>query len=135
MEIGRTENTLNQYKANVEKAQENNLVRDTDNNGVLATQKNPDAIGLVTASLKAPVDDFATTAQKTRVAMEEALEKLAEADKAQVQMHVNGQTGQLIARIVSLEDGRLIREIPPEQIMEHYAGLSTRKGGLLNRKI
>ena len=135
MEIGRSENTLHQFKAKVEKAQENNIARDTDTNGVIATNSNPDANGLVAPSLKAPADDFVTTAQKTRIAMEDALQKLAEANNAKVQMHVNSQTGALVARIVSREDGRLLREIPPEQIMEHYTGLSARKGGLLDRKV
>lgn len=128
-------NVTGQVRMKVEAAQERNLISSPDTNGVLKTEGPVDATGVASHKVKPPVDDFQASVGKTRRAMEEALQKVADQQKALVKMHVNRNTGQLVARIVGREDGRLIREMPPEKLMEHFAYLAEKKGGLLDHKV
>ncbi len=52
-----------------------------------------------------------------------------------LKIQVHSGTGRTIVRVISKEDGRTIREIPPEQLLNLAARMEEMIGGLFDEKV
>jgi flagellar protein FlaG len=65
----------------------------------------------------------------------EALEDYAKSMKRDLKIQVHGPTGNIIVKVISEKDGRVIREIPPEEWLNLAAKMEDMAGVLLNKMI
>jgi flagellar protein FlaG len=70
------------------------------------------------------IDDIARTLQ--------ALKDYIESNKTSLDISVDQRTDMIVVKIISGEDGRVIREIPSEEIIEHAATMKRIKGILFD---
>ena len=52
-----------------------------------------------------------------------------------LQFATDGTTGRTIIRVVDSESGELIRQIPPEEVLDFLQNLSHTKGSILSRSL
>jgi flagellar protein FlaG len=62
-----------------------------------------------------------------------AIENYTRLSQPDIRVEIHQGTGQIMAKVVSSEDGRVIREIPPKEILDLQARIKRKVGGLLNR--
>ena len=79
-------------------------------------------------------------AQKVHKTTQEKIQKIAEAMDSYVssiqrelQIQVHGKTGNIMVKVISKEDGKTIREIPPEELLNLAARMEELSGVLFNR--
>lgn len=72
--------------------------------------------------------------QKTEVMPEQALKKEDSNDKRLV-FSINEKTNQIIAKIVDISTDEVIREIPPEKIVEMIADMCERAGIFIDKRL
>lgn len=65
----------------------------------------------------------------------EALEDYAKSMKRNLKIQVHGPTGNIMVKVISEKDGRVIREIPPEEWLNLAAKMKDMAGVLLNKMI
>jgi len=64
-----------------------------------------------------------------------AIENYTRPSQPDIRVEIHQGTGQIMAKVVSSEDGRVIREIPPKEILDLQARIQRKVGGLLNKMI
>jgi len=65
----------------------------------------------------------------------EALEDYAKSLRRDLKIQVHGPTGNIMVKVISEKDGRVIREIPPEEWLNLAAKMKDIAGVLLNKMI
>jgi len=65
----------------------------------------------------------------------QALEDYAKSMKRNLKIQVHGPTGNIMVKVISEQDGRVIREIPPEEWLNLAAKMEDMAGKLLNKMI
>gem|GEM_PF-4154423 len=73
------------------------------------------------------IEDIARTLQ--------ALKNYIESNRTSLDISVDRRTDMMVVKIISKEDGRVIREIPSEEIIEHAATMKRLKGLLFEKKV
>ena len=64
-----------------------------------------------------------------------ALEDYAKSMRRDLKIRVHGPTGNIMVKVISEKDGRVIREIPPEEWLNMAAKMKDMAGVLLNKMI
>ncbi len=76
--------------------------------------------------------------QETREKVEKIGEIMDDYDRSSqrsLSIQVDGNTGDTIVKVISKEDGRIIREIPPEEMRNLVAKMEATTGLLFDRKV
>ncbi len=64
-----------------------------------------------------------------------SLKEYIESNKTTLDISVDQRTNILVVKIISTEDGRVIREIPSEEIIKHAATMKRLEGILFDRNV
>jgi flagellar protein FlaG len=67
--------------------------------------------------------------------IKDVIDNYMRASQTELNLHVHEETGQLIAEVISREDGRVVQTLPPKEILDMYATIKREVGGKINRKI
>ncbi|RPI76095.1 MAG: flagellar protein FlaG [Desulfobacteraceae bacterium] len=87
-----------------------------------------------TESRADPRDDNRTEHEKiTQVA--EAMDNYLKSTQTNLQIQVFQKTGDVIVRVISEDDGKVIREIPPEEMLNLAAKMEEMVGTLFNESV
>lgn len=85
---------------------------------------------------------FQTSFDKIERESREKVERIAQvmddyvkSSQRSLKIQVHSGTGQTIVRVISKEDGRTIREIPPEQVLNLAAKMEEMMGFLFDEKV
>jgi uncharacterized FlaG/YvyC family protein len=65
----------------------------------------------------------------------QALRSLAEAARSSLKFHIDGDTGQVMVQVIANEDGRVIREIPCEALLDLEARIDGMTGVLFSKDV
>jgi uncharacterized FlaG/YvyC family protein len=65
----------------------------------------------------------------------QALRSFAEASRSSLKFHVNEATGQVVVEVIAEEDGRVIRQIPPEAHPDLEARIDQMTGVLFSKRV
>ena len=65
----------------------------------------------------------------------EAMENYVQSIQTNLKIQVRNETGDIIVKVISKEDGKLIRQIPPEQLLDLAAAMESMTGVLFNENI
>ena len=65
----------------------------------------------------------------------QALEDYAKSMKRNLKIQIHGPTGNIMVKVISEKDGRVIREIPPEEWLNLAAKMEDMAGKMLNKMI
>jgi flagellar protein FlaG len=88
-----------------------------------------------------PVPDKPATTEvneKTRAKIEQIakfMDDYVRSSQRSLSIQVDGNTGRTVVRVISKEDGRTIREIPPEEVLNLAAKMEEMIGLLFDRKV
>lgn len=92
-----------------------------------------------TAPLKAKLAEMADrVAQETMEKVEkigEFMDAYVRSSQTSLNIRVDGNTGRTIVKVISKEDGRIIREIPPEEVLAMAARMKEMAGLLFDKKV
>jgi flagellar protein FlaG len=80
---------------------------------------------------------FEEIEKKSRESMERTIETLknfVESHNNSLKFQVHQGTGDIVIKVISEKDGRVIREIPPEKLHDLIANLEDFSGALFNKK-
>ncbi len=62
----------------------------------------------------------------------EAMDNYVRSVKRELKIQVHGETGKIMIKVISQDDGRVIREIPPKELLDLAARMDEMTGTLLN---
>ncbi|PKN68159.1 MAG: hypothetical protein CVU57_00615 [Deltaproteobacteria bacterium HGW-Deltaproteobacteria-15] len=86
--------------------------------------------------------EFQESFDKIEKASREKVERIAQvmddylrSSQRSLKIQVDSQTGETIVRVISAEDGKTIREIPPEQMRNLAAKMEEMMGFLFDEKV
>ena len=65
----------------------------------------------------------------------QALRSLAEAARSSLKFHTDEATGQVVVEVIAEEDGRVVREIPSEALLDLEASIDKMNGVLFSREV
>jgi flagellar protein FlaG len=65
----------------------------------------------------------------------QALRSLAEAARSSLKFHVHEDTGQIFVQVIAKEDGRVIREIPSEALLDLETRIDDMTGVLFSKGV
>ena len=88
-----------------------------------------------TANLKESIKKVRESSEATVKRTAEALEDYAKSMKRDLKIQIHGPTGDIMVKVISEKDGRVIREIPPEEWLNLAAKMKDMAGVLLNKMI
>ena len=74
-----------------------------------------------------------TNAKINRIA--EAMDKYVRSVKRELKIQVHGETGDIIVKVISQDNGKVIREIPPRELLDLAARMDEMTGTLLNQNV
>ncbi|MDY6905412.1 MAG: flagellar protein FlaG [Thermodesulfobacteriota bacterium] len=100
------------------------------------TNGQQDGLKIVEASQKKNGPKHGETGQLTRhlEQIARAVDEFLKTTGWNLKLKVNGKTDRIIAQIVSEEEGKVIKQIPSEELMELYAKMEEMVGKLVNDK-
>ena len=80
--------------------------------------------------------DLTTEAQKNKIEhISEALDNYVNALNTNLRIQVHDETGKIIVKVISEEDGKVIREIPPEEMLNLAAKMDETMGIFFNDEV
>jgi flagellar protein FlaG len=65
----------------------------------------------------------------------QALRSLAEAARSSLKFHVDEATGQVVVEVIAEEDGRVVREIPSEALLDLESRIDETTGVLFSKDV
>jgi uncharacterized FlaG/YvyC family protein len=65
----------------------------------------------------------------------QALRSFAEAARSSLKFHVHEETGQIFVQVIAKEDGKVIREIPSEALLDLEARIDEMTGVLFSKDV
>ena len=65
----------------------------------------------------------------------EAMDNYIRSVKRELKIQVHGETGNIIIKVISQDNGRIIREIPPKELLDLAARMDEMSGTLLNENV
>jgi uncharacterized FlaG/YvyC family protein len=90
--------------------------------------------------ISAPVEKTPEAEHKTEVSPKESVDRAVKALEAYIDSHersldisVYEATGDIIVKVISEKDGKVIREIPPEELLDCAARMKQLEGILFNK--
>ena len=87
------------------------------------------------ANLKESIKKVRESSEATVKHTAEALEDYAKSMKRDLKIQIHGPTGNIMVKVISEKDGRVIREIPPEEWLNLAARMKDMAGVLLHKMI
>jgi flagellar protein FlaG len=74
-----------------------------------------------------------TNAKINRIA--EAMDNYVRSVKRELKIQVHSETGNIMVKVISQENGKVIREIPPKELLDLAAKMEEMTGTLLNQNV
>jgi uncharacterized FlaG/YvyC family protein len=74
-----------------------------------------------------------TNAKINRIA--EAMDNYVRSVKRELKIQVHSETGDIMVKVISQESGKVIREIPPKELLDLAARMEEMTGTLLNENV
>lgn len=85
------------------------------------------------AEIQNAVQKVHRTTQEKIQKIAEAMESYVSSIQRELQIQVHHKTGDIVVKVISKEDGRTIREIPPEEILNLAARMEELSGVLFDQ--
>lgn len=84
---------------------------------------------------KKPVDEIEKETREKIEKIAQAMDEYVRSSQRSLKIRVDSRTGRTIVRVISKEDGRTIREIPPEQALNLASRMEEMMGFLFDEKV
>ena len=127
---------VNAVKSNEVKGSEailaSNIIK-MDQNRATASQKAPDFAQKAAAKKESKGGQGEPQEKIERIA--EAMDNYMKSVQTDLEIKVHKGTGDIMVKVLAKEDGRVIREIPPEELLNLAAKMESMTGALLNENI
>ncbi|MFZ7112560.1 MAG: flagellar protein FlaG [Desulfatiglandales bacterium] len=101
-------------------------------------QSRESATGAQKAATKGGREESAKLREETRSKIEriaQAMDNYVKSIQRELEIKVDGATGKVIVRVLSRESGEVIREIPPEEMLNLAAKMEEMTGALFNKNV
>jgi flagellar protein FlaG len=78
------------------------------------------------------VEKIVKTSQESVERTVQALKEYIESNSRSLQIQVHDSTGVIMVKVISAKDGKVIREMPPEKLLDLVANMEELAGSLFN---
>jgi flagellar protein FlaG len=85
------------------------------------------------AEVQNAIHEVRKTSQEKIQKIAEAMDSYVHSIQRELQIQVHQKTGDIVVKVISKEDGKTIREIPPEELLNLAARMEELSGVLFNR--
>ena len=105
--------------------------------GVL-NQNRESGAGAQKATIKGDKEESAKVREETRSKIEniaQAMDNYVKSIQRDLEIKVDGATGKVIVKVLSKESGEVLREIPPEEMLNLAAKMEEMTGALFNKNV